>query len=168
MQFIGLAVLSNEVNDILPKLKLEASNFDLVIEHQEADDIDIEVRDGLLGFIGSLNLSVIKIMNSSKSKRSTTSSLVNQNLVNFFLGEEKADLLEFLSSTKSILPSKYHLIFAFEWHKGELCRYHQIRPEALRQYFKDNNSWYVWLYDYSKGHYSANLDVPLILEIVND
>ena len=149
-------------------MEINSNDYDLKLIQQENGNIDTEVQDGVLSFVQQFNLLLFKIIKLSTSKGNLTSSDVSQNLINYFLGQDKSILLEFLIANRNLLPRKYFVIFAFEWHNGELCRYKKIRRNDLIKYFLDNNSWYLWLYDYKKNYEKPNLDIPLVLEIDND
>jgi len=140
----------------------------LKLIHEENENIDPEVQYGVISFAQQFNLLLFKIIKLSTSKKKRTSSDVSQNLINYFLGQDKSTLVEFLTANRNIFPRKYFLVFAFEWHKGEFCRYKKIKRNDLSKYFLDNNSWYLWLYDYIKDYEKPNLDIPLVLEIDND
>jgi hypothetical protein len=168
MEYIALGLFREEEKHVTSNLIINSNEFDLKLIQQDHGNIDIEVQDGLISFMQQFNLLLLKILKLSTSKVNFTSSDVNQNLINYFLGQDKSNLLEFLTANRNILPRKYYIVFAFEWHKGELCRYKKIRSNHLTKYFSDNNSWYLWLYDYEKDYEKPILDIPLVLEIDNN
>lgn len=167
MEYISLAI-PKETGDIVSTIEIKSNNYDLKLVHQTVENIDEEVRSGMLSLINCFNLLMFKIIKLSTSNKNSTSSDINQNLINFFLGKEKSNLIDFLTINRNILPQKYFIIFAFEWYEGELCRYKKIRINELSNYFIENNSWYLWLYDYTKNYEIPDLDIPLILEIDNE
>jgi|JI10StandDraft_1071094.scaffolds.fasta_scaffold289480_1 hypothetical protein len=168
MEYIAIGIIKEEESQLTSKLKKCSNDYDLLLIKQGFSNIDIEVQDGVFSFLGHFNLSLFKIIKLSSSGENLTSSDVSQNLINYFLHQEKCKLIEFLIANKDLLPKKYYLVFAFEWHKGELCRYKKIGRSDLSNYFINNNSWYLWLYDFAKNYEKPNMDVPLVLEIDND
>lgn len=167
MEYISLAI-PKETDCMVSELEINSKEYDLKFLYQEGEDIDTEVRSAIFSLINCFNVLILKIIKLSTSNRNTTSSDVNQNLVNYFLGKESSNLIEFLIVNRNILPQKYFIIFAFEWNEGEPCRYKKIRINELSNYFLENNSWYLWLYDYVKDYEKPDLDIPLILEINNE
>lgn len=167
MEYIAIGIIKEE-KQLTSKLEIDANQYDLKLIQQVNEEIDKEVQDGVLSFMRRFNLLLFKIIKLSNSKENHTSSDVSQSLIDYFIGQDKSSIIEFLTDNRNILPRKYFLIFAFEWHKGELCRYKKIKSKDLGKYFLDNNSWYLWLYDHLKDYDKPNLDIPLVLEIDND
>ena len=166
MQYIAIAI-PQEQKDIVSEIESNSISFDLRFIHQELETTDEEVRGGVYSFANRFNLLVLKTLKLSTSRENNTSSDINQNLINYHLREERSLLIDFLIKYKGTLPKKYFIIFAFEWHEGDPCRYKKIKNDELSDYFLKNNSWYLWLFDYLKDYESPNLDIPLILEIDN-
>lgn len=168
MEYIALAVPKgiNKYSDL--KFEKISSERNLkFIQQSDINNIDSEVKDGVLEFVEYFDLNVFQIIKLSTPIIDISSIGISQNLINYYLGREQAVLIDFLMDYKSLFPERYYIIFAFEWHKGELCRYKNLNIDKLADYFSENNSWYLWLYDYSKNYQMPNLDIPLIIEIEN-
>jgi hypothetical protein len=167
MEYIAIGIFKEEEH-LISKIGINSNDYDLKFVREENENVDPEVQYSIISFAQQFNLLLYKITKLSTSEINHTSSDVSQNLINYFLENDKSILLDFLTIKKNILPKKYFLIFAFEWHENELCRYKKIKANDLKKYFSENNSWYLWLYNYAKDYETPNLDIPLILEIDNE
>jgi hypothetical protein len=70
-------------------------------------------------------------------------------------------------NSNNLLPNRFYIIFAFDWAKDEAVRYKEMNLNQLIEFFRINNSWYFWLYDYLHDFERPDLDIPLIIEVIN-
>lgn len=129
---------------------------------------DSEIEKGLTSFLKALSLETLLIIECSESmKKETGFNSVSQELTDYFFVQKSSLFLDFLIKNIDILPKNYYLIFAFEWHERDKIRFEKINICNLKGYFKENNSWYLWLYDYLNNFEQAELDIPIIFEVDN-
>lgn len=166
MQYIAIGYRSCDKID-LEKLEYEAGNHDLKVVPCDNDQIDPEVRNGVVSFIKAFDLQPLQLIRLSTEKQDQTSGGVDQNLFEYSMGQAEPNLIKFLHSSKDILPLKYYLIFAFEWNKNQPVRYREFCLDELSEFLFKNGSWYFRLYDFLHNSFTSELDFPLIVEIEN-
>jgi hypothetical protein len=167
MEYVAVGISEAYMAKRLESLNQIAEKHDLKLLVKPDSDIDSEVKEGVIDFASLYRLMLIQVIRLSTEKQEKTSSGVTDNLFDFNFGNAEPHLVNFLIDAKAILPKSYHLIFAFEWHKGDRVMYKELPLSRLREYFTDNCSWPFRLYDYEKCEYGLDLDIPLIFEIKN-
>ena len=167
MEYICLGIpIGEDFN--FSKLETLSINYDLKILSQTSEDIDEEVKKGLLSYANFFKLSIFKVIKFSKSKQNSTSNEIGQDLINNSLDKENSDISKFLILNKCLLPKKYYIIFAYFWDDEELCRYKKLKIGDLNNFFIENISWNLWLFNWKKNYFIPDLEMPLVLEIDNE
>lgn len=168
LNYIALAIKNTELSKHLTQLELLGKEFDIkLIANNGIASIDTEIAEGLNAFSHKFELTAVQATRLSTYSKSTTSSSIAESLTNLFLKGEKSNFVDFILSAKQYLPNEFYLVFAFEWGQGEYVRFINMELSELEEYFKCNNGWELWLYDYVKDFYVADLDTPLIIRISN-
>lgn len=164
MQFIGTGFRNTD-----------HTNFDLIRDKAAAYDLLVSktiseghFREGLQDFVSFMDLSLLQFSAFNEDDKKASSRQISDELMEYYRTSKEQGLLNFLSSETALLPKTYYLLFACDWHAGKPVRLEKINSRELKDHFKRNNSWYLWLYNYSARSYYPKLDLPLILEITND
>lgn len=164
MQFIGTGLR-----------KADHTNFELIRDKASAYDLLVSktiseghFREGLQDFATHLDLSLLQFSAFNEDDKKASSRQISDELMEYHRVSKDLGFLNFLSSETAILPKTYYLLFACDWNEANPLRFEKINGKELKDYFKRNNSWYLWLYNYSARRYHPKLDLPLVLEITND
>ena len=165
MQYVGIAL--DKPSELLLGAFETADEFDLHI-FEDTSLTDIEVREGLHYFCQKFNCTIFKVVRASTKKGDNTSSGVDENLFAYYEGTESNHILNFLKKYRRFLPEKFFLLFGFEWDADRSVRFETISLNDLEGFFKRQRSWYLWLYSPSNNYFYPDLDIPLIIEIVNE
>lgn len=127
---------------------------------------DSEIQQGITSFLEASSLkTVLTIKYSEILKKETGFESISEELTEYFITQRKSPFLDLLVKNFEIFPQKYYVIFAFEWHQKDKIRFKKMNLHEFKNYFKENNSWYLWLYDYLNNFEQAELDIPIIFEI---
>jgi len=164
MQFIGTGFRhADNVN--FEMIRDRASGYDLLVSKTITGG---PFREGLQNFASLLNLEVFQFSAFNEDDRKASSKQISDNLMAFHDHVKEDAFTHFFTTEIKVLPKTFYMIFACDWISGNPVRLERIQCKELKQYFERNNSWYLWLYNYSAKRYYPKLDLPLILEITND
>jgi len=164
MEFIGIGVKQSEKYHS-ESVRDKAAGHDLLV----SKTISIgRFREGLEDFSSFFDLSLFQFSAFSEETRKASSRQISAELAEFHSESKQNSFLNFLTEGKDALPETFYLIFASEWFPGEPVRLEKIRLSELKSYFTRNNSWYLWIYNYSAKSYYPKLEIPLVLEVIND
>jgi hypothetical protein len=168
MEYIAIG-LKQKINEKeLAEVFAAAQKYNIKLVLDAQLNIDPEVSGGLRSFSESANLQNILLCTSNSTQKfGPTSNEISQGLEEFFFNVKNSDLLDFLTNCNDLFSDEYFLMFAFEWHKDDLIRYDRINYSQLKEYFKQNHNWHLWLYNYRKGFHQPDLDTPLVLNIIS-
>lgn len=164
MQFIGIGFRhADNVN--FEMIRDRASGHDLLVSKTITGG---PFTEGLQDFASLLNLEVFQFSAFNEDDKKASSKQISDNLMAFHDQGKEDHFLKFFIAEMQVLPKTFYLIFACDWMPGNPVRLEKIQFKELTPYFKRNNSWYLWLYNYSAKRYYPKLELPLILEITND
>ncbi|MGV3612679.1 MAG: hypothetical protein ACO1N0_17095 [Fluviicola sp.] len=163
MQFIGIGFRKSDGVD-LGLIRDKAAEYDLLASKVISEG---NFREGLEDFSGQFELECLQLAAFNEDSKKASSRQISDELSEFHRVSQESSLLNFLSAEKASFPQTYYLVFACDWNAADPTRLELIASDALKPYFKRNNSWYLWLYNYSAKRYYPMLDLPLVLEIAN-
>jgi hypothetical protein len=167
MQYIALAFKDKNSSLKYPALLTGAAQkYGLEIIDDTQGERDEEVREGLAAFKAALELTGIFSLSFQKNNLTDPNDIPDE-LFRCYTEGRPSRFLTFLSECAPVLPRSFYLICAFEWRADDLIRFQKIILKDVEGYFKKNNSWYRWLYNYRTQTYQPDLDTPLIFEIEN-
>lgn len=164
MQFIGTGFRKTDHPDF-DLIRDKAAAYDLLVSKTISEG---HFREGLQDFASFLDLSLLQFSAFNEDDKKASSRQISDELMEYHRVSKDQGLLDFLSSETVLLPRTYYLLFACDWQAANPVRLEKINSRELKDYFKRNNSWYLWLYNYSARRYYPKLDLPLILEITNE
>jgi hypothetical protein len=164
MQFIGTGFRTTDEVDF-NLIRNQAAMHDLLISKTISEG---NFREGLQDFASHFDLSLVQFSAFNEDDKKASSRQISDELMEFHRSSKESNFLHFFATEATALPGKFYLLFACDWNAGEPIRFEKIRLKYLKDYFKRNNSWYLWLYNYSAKAYYPKPDLPLILEITND
>ena len=161
MQFIGLGFRkSDEVN--LEAIRDKAAAYDLLASKTMGEG---HFKEGMEDFSIHFELEYLQLAAFNEDDRKARSRQISDELSEYHRISEECGFLNFLDKEKASFPETYYLIFACDWEPGDPARLERVPVDELKPYFKRNNSWYLWLYNYSAKRYYPKLDLPLVIEI---
>ena len=164
MQFIGTGFkLTDKANYDL--IRDKASDHDLLVSKTITDG---PFREGLQDFTSLLDIEVFQFSAFNEDDKKASSRQISDNLMAFHDQGKEDHFITFFTTELQVLPKTVYLIFACDWMPGNPVRLERIQLKELKSYFERNNSWYLWLYNYSAKRYYPKLDLPLILEITKE
>lgn len=164
MHFIGIGLRkTTQINFDL--IRDQAAQYDLLLSKTIGEG---HFREGLSDFSSHLDLSLYQCSAFNEDDKRASSRQISDDLMTFYRYSGETGLLSFLDSETSALPGSFYLLFAGDWNKAAPVRFEKLKLKDLKDYFRRNNSWYQWLYNYSAGSYYPQLNLPLILEITSD
>jgi len=124
-------------------------------------------RESVTNFCEHFDLDFLQLAAFDEETRKASSRILSWQLTAFQHDGEEPGFLRFLHNEESALPETFYLIFACDWDEGDPVRLEKIPLRELNDYFTRNNSWYLWLYNYTARRYFPKLEVPLIIEVTN-
>jgi len=171
MEYVAIVaqIEENEFNEIV-KIG-ESLGLELIINDF---NYDLEVANGIRFFYDKMkaNKLVQLILNpkNGASNKHTTSDLLAQQLSFYFINKSDSAFLLFIESLKQsgLRYDKLFFVFASEWeNKNEIDRIRLIQCsfDEMKNYFTENNSWYLWLYSLEANSYYPEFWCPLVFEI---
>jgi hypothetical protein len=163
MQFIGIGFKSLDVVD-LELIRGKAADYDLLASKNMSEG---GFREGLVDFSSHFDLSLLQFAAFNEDDKKASSRQISDELMSFHRDSKENSFLNFLTAEKASFPQTFYLFFACDWNQADPTRLEKITIDELKPYFKRNNSWYLWLYNYSAKRYYPKLDLPLVLEITN-
>ncbi|AEA43185.1 hypothetical protein [Fluviicola taffensis] len=163
MQFIGIGFKNSDAVN-LNFIRDKAAKYDLLASKIISEGGFIE---GLTDFSSHFELDCLQLAAFNADDRKASSRQISDELSEFNRVSKESSFLNFLSHEKDGFPDVYYVIFACDWNQADPTRLVRLASNELKTYFKFNNSWYLWLYNYSAKRYYPKLDLPLVLEINN-
>lgn len=161
MQFIGIGFRkSDHVN--MELIRDKAAEHDLLTSKTFGVG---EFKQGLEDFGLHFELEYLQFSAFNENDRKASSKQISDELSEFHRVSAECGFLNFITAEKDFFPETYYVVFACDWYKPDPTRLERITVDELKPYFKRNNSWYMWLFNYSAKRYYPKLDLPLIIEI---
>lgn len=164
MQFIGIGFVKTDYVDF-ERIRDRAAAHDLLVSKTISEG---RFREGLQNFSLHFDLSVCQFSAFNEDDKKASSGQISTELMQFHRDSTETGFLKFLDSEITVLPKAFYVLFACDWNETDPVRLEKIHLKDIKDYFQRNNSWYLWLYNYSAKSYYPKLDVPLVLEITND
>lgn len=166
MEYIAIGFIE-KLNDCdLESLFKEARENGIELILDEDCNINDEVTAGLL--IAKENLAIKQIIYLNMPTHvevEISSNGVSEDLYKYYNDESESITLKFLDNNIGRVTSKFYLLCAYSWDNESQVRFLQTSMLKLFDYFKLNNSWFLWYYNLKSGHYKSDIDSPLIIEI---
>ncbi|MNK00470.1 hypothetical protein D3C87_182550 [compost metagenome] len=163
MQFIGLGFKKSDKAN-LEAICDKASEYDLLASKVIGEG---DFREGLEDFSVHFELEYLQLAAFNENEKKASSRQISDELSEFHRVSAECGFLSFLANELDSFPETYYVIFACDWKQADPTRLVRVASNDLKTYFRFNNSWYLWLFNYSAKRHYPELDVPLVLEIAN-
>jgi len=122
-------------------------------------------REGITDFCEHFKLDFLQLAAFDEETRKASSRIISSQLTAFHDTGEEPGFLRFIRNEGAAFPGTFYLIFACDWNQGDPVRLEKMSLQELNGYFTRNNSWYLWIFNYSARRFFPQLGVPLIIEL---
>jgi hypothetical protein len=169
MEYIAIGFIEKLNDRDLDSLYGEAREYGIELILDEECSINDEVTNGLV--IAKENLAIKQIIYLNMPMHGEveiSSNGVSEDLYKYYSDESESITLKFLNNYISRFTQKFYLLCAYSWDNESQLRFLQTNMSKLFDYFKLNNSWFLWYYDLKSRLYKSDIESPLIIEITLD
>jgi hypothetical protein len=165
MDFIGIGIDRNKYSVELLYALRDNCYPDLYLKPIEGSRMDPEIDKGVNHLGKHKKLEIIQYELDDATV--FTSSELSQDLIKPFIRQGDSIFLKYLEQVQKFLPTRYYLIFGFEWYETDRIRFISLEEKELSDYFSKNNGWNLMLYSIENDEYYPDLDIPLIIVVDN-
>jgi hypothetical protein len=167
MEFV--AIVSDMDNQSLSEIIEIAAKYNYKVITNNSS-YDSEIKNGIEFFMERVKATTLaQIILPYKGKlKSTTSSLISEELQNLFIYKKPSDFLNFIYDLNglSFKWNKFYFVFASEWeNKSERVRFIKGSFDDIIEYFNKHNGYHLYLYSLDVFSYYPEFWCPLIFEI---